>query len=157
MKPWDKQIPSLDLGSQPFISNTENFSHRYQKHNVQIEIEHIFLIPGLTLVSQAKALLWPKLHPLEVTGPLQWVSILGVRRSHCPPGTWVALSVLPALSRGPQAHRKQGSGWGRNRRSAWPTGTEGGRLAGIRALRQGQRQVTAKSTFSWQMYFLIRQ
>ena len=29
MKPWDKQIPSLDLGSQPFISNTENFSHRY--------------------------------------------------------------------------------------------------------------------------------
>ena len=149
MKPWDKQIPSLDLGSQPFISNTENFSHRYQKHNVQIEIEHIFLILRLTLVSQAKALLWPKLHPLEVTGPLQWGSQLRVRRSRCPPGTWVALSVLPVLSRGPQAHGKQGSGWGRNRRSVWPTGTRGVRLAGIRALRQGPRQVTAKSIFSW--------
>lgn len=98
MKPQDKQVPSLDLGSQPFIS---------------------------ALVEAPP----PRGNRVIAVG----LSTLGVRRSHCPPGTWVAsVSFHPPSPQSPTSGSQEtGIRLGQE--------TGGGRLAAIRALQAEAR------------------
>lgn len=53
-------------------------------------------------------------------------------------------SIHPALSQGPQAHRKRVRQGQETRGQRGPTGTGGGRLAGIRALQAGAKASNCK-------------
>lgn len=71
----------------------------------------------------------------------------------------MALSVLPSTQSSVRDLRLTGNGSGRGRKpevSVAQQALEEGDWLELELSRQGPRQVTAKSIFSWQMYFLVR-